>query len=138
VTKYRTRPLHFFGVPGMLLGAVGLGLLSYLSVLWFIGKPIGTRPLLTFGVLLTITGLQFLCFGLLGELLVRTTVAPREIYSVRQPHDRRLESIAEQPRRRGKLAPDTITSEDGPRSDPAADTRRDLPILSSDELRKPT
>src|SRR5690606_27744183 len=103
VTKYRTRPLHFFGVPGLLLGAVGLGLLSYLSVLWFIGEPIGTRPLLTLGVLLTITGLQFLSFGLLGELLVRTTVAPREIYSVRQTHERPLEPVTEQSKRRGKL-----------------------------------
>ena len=29
VTKYRTRPLHFFGLPGMLLGAIGVGLLGY-------------------------------------------------------------------------------------------------------------
>ena len=89
VTKYRTRPLHFFGLPGTVLGGVGLALLAYLTVLWFLGEPIGTRPLLTLGVLLTITGLQFLCFGLLGELLVRTTIAPREIFSIRASHERR-------------------------------------------------
>ena len=94
VTKYRTRPLHFFGLPGTVLGGVGLALLAYLTVLWFLGEPIGTRPLLTLGVLLTITGLQFLCFGLLGELLVRTTIAPREIFSIRASHERRP-SVAE-------------------------------------------
>jgi hypothetical protein len=139
VTKYRTRPLHFFGLPGMVLGAIGVGLLIYLTALWFLGQSIGTRPLLTLGVLLTITGLQFLCFGLLGELLVRTTVVPREIYSVRQAHERRpLKPVAERVKRNGKINPDTITSEDGPRSDPAADTRRDLPIITAEELRKPS
>ncbi len=145
VTKYRTRPLHFFGIPGMLLGGFGVGLLAYLTALWFLGQAIGTRPLLTLGVLLTITGLQFLCFGLLGELLVRTTVAPREIYSIREPHERRrmLEretngASEDLPKPPGKLHPDTITSEDGLRSDPSAETRRDLPIVSAEELRKPS
>jgi glycosyltransferase involved in cell wall biosynthesis len=148
VTKYRTRPLHFFGLPGMLLGAAGVGLLIYLTVLWFLGQSIGTRPLLTLGVLLTITGLQFLCFGLLGELLVRTTVAPREIYSARGVNERRppasssrrsaAEGAAPASKRNGKLTPDTITSEDGPRSDPSADTCRDLPIINAEELRKPS
>jgi glycosyltransferase involved in cell wall biosynthesis len=138
VTKYRTRPLHFFGIPGMLLGALGLGLLAYLTILWTFGQAIGTRPLLTLGVLLTITGLQFLCFGLLGELLVRTTVAPREIYSVRSRHERRdplAETVIERPH---ALRPETITSEDGPRSDPSAETRRDLPLINAEQLRDPS
>ncbi|MFO7563115.1 MAG: glycosyltransferase family 2 protein [Enhygromyxa sp.] len=138
VTKYRTRPLHFFGIPGMLLGALGLGLLAYLSVLWFIGEAIGTRPLLTLGVLLTITGLQFLCFGLLGELLVRTTVAPREIYSVREPRLAHHELAPELPKRAAEPSPELVTSEEGPRLDPTAETRQDLPILSAEELRELT
>lgn len=128
VTKYRTRPLHFFGLPGVALGALGLALLLYLSVLWFIGEPIGTRPLLTLGVLLTITGLQFLCFGLLGELLVRTTVTSREIFSIRSERERRRGDDRPKPRA-GNLAGDSITSEDGPRIDPSAETRRDIPVL---------
>lgn len=82
VTRFRTRPLHFFGVPGVLLGFAGVSVLIYLCVLWFTGEAIGTRPLLTLGVLLTITSAQFVCMGLLGELLVRTTVSSREIYSI--------------------------------------------------------
>jgi hypothetical protein len=77
-------------------------------------------------VLLTITGLQFLCFGLLGELLVRTTVTSREIFSIRSERERqRSETRATKPG-------DSITSEDSPRIDPSAETRRDIPLLDHD------
>lgn len=92
VTKFRTRPLHFFGIPGLALGAAGMGILVYLSVLWFLGEAIGSRPLLTLGVLLSITAAQFVGIGLLAELLVRTTVRPDEIFSVRE--ERQLPSPA--------------------------------------------
>jgi glycosyltransferase involved in cell wall biosynthesis len=127
VTKYRTRPLHFFGLPGTALGAMGVALLGYLTVLWFLGDSIGTRPLLTLGVLLTITGLQFLCFGLLGELLVRTTISPREIFSIREAHERRpptdapaADSSARAKRIQAGRSPEEITAEDGPPSTPDA------------------
>ena len=143
VTKYRTRPLHFFGIPGSVLGGLGMALLVYLTVLWFLGQQIGTRPLLTLGVLLTITGLQFLCFGLLGELLVRTTVAPREIFSIRAtagegmelpPHGTELAPTRREVQARWSPTfdvsdPEVVTSEDGVRTDPAAETRADIPIL---------
>lgn len=82
ITRFRTRPLHFFGLPGAGLGAVGMGLLTYLAVLWTIGEPIGTRPLLTLGVLLTLAGVQLLGLGLVAELLVRTTIRNEEIFSI--------------------------------------------------------
>ncbi len=83
LTRFRTRPLHFFGVPGALVMLVGIGLLTYLSVLWFMGYPVGTRPLLTLGVLLTITGVQILCVGLVAEVIVRTTLGRAEVYAIR-------------------------------------------------------
>lgn len=83
VTRYRTRPLHFFGVLGAASGGVGLLLLAYLTVLWFLGEPIGNRPLLTLGVLLTLAAIQFVGIGLVGELLVRTTITPQEVFSIR-------------------------------------------------------
>lgn len=83
VTRYRTRPLHFFGVLGAASGGVGLLLLAYLTVLWFMGEPIGQRPLLTLGVLLTLAAVQFVGIGLVGELLVRTTITPHEVFSIR-------------------------------------------------------
>jgi glycosyltransferase involved in cell wall biosynthesis len=137
VTKYRTRPLHFFGFPGMLLSGVGVGLLIYLTVLWFLGQSIGTRPLLTLGVLLTIMGLQFLSFGLLGELLVRTTVSAREIYSIREKPRaiRKVPSVEDRPELAAvRLDLDVSTAEDGPRTDPAAVTRHDIPIIPPEEI----
>src|SRR5690606_21473977 len=85
VTRYRTQPLHFFSMPAAILGVSGVGILIYLTVIWALGEPIGTRPLLTLGLLLTITGAQFLGLGLLAELLVRTTLRSSEIYSIREP-----------------------------------------------------
>ena len=85
VTRFRTRPLHLFGWLGGVSGAVGVSILAYLTVLWFSGEAIGTRPLLTLGVLLTIASVQFIGIGLVAELLVRTTITTREVVSVREP-----------------------------------------------------
>src|SRR5207247_4009689 len=43
--RYRHRPLHLFGGLGLLLGAIGLALLVYLTVLKAEGQAIGGRPL---------------------------------------------------------------------------------------------
>ncbi len=83
LTRYRTRPLHFFGIPGAIIMVLGVGLLSYLTVIWFMGQSVGTRPLLTLGVLLTITGVQILCVGLVAEVVVRTSLNRGEVYVVR-------------------------------------------------------
>lgn len=83
VTRYRTKPLHFFGVPGALLVGAGFLVLSYLTVIWSLGQPVGTRPLLTLGVLLTITGFQVLCVGLVAEVIVRTTLGSADVFAVR-------------------------------------------------------
>lgn len=83
ITRFRTRPLHLFGFLASASGVIGGLLLAYLSVLWFQGEPIGTRPLLTLGVLLMIGAIQFVGLGLVAELLVRTTIETPEIFSVR-------------------------------------------------------
>jgi glycosyltransferase involved in cell wall biosynthesis len=83
VTRYRTRPLHLFGLLGASMGAAGLLLLVYLTVLWFLGEPIGNRPLLTLGVLLTLAAIQLVGVGLVSELLVRTTITPHEVFSIK-------------------------------------------------------
>ena len=52
----------------------GVGALTYLVILWFLGfRPIGSRPLLLFGVMATLLSVQLLTTGLLGELLVSRT-----------------------------------------------------------------
>lgn len=70
LTKYTRRPLHFFGKIGSIIFAIGMIILAYLSYLHFIGERIGNRPLLLFGVLLVITGIQTIFTGLLADLTV--------------------------------------------------------------------
>lgn len=67
--RYAVSPMHLFGLVGLTLGSGGLLINAYLSVLWLMGHSIGQRPLLLLGVLMTITGVQFASFGLLGEFL---------------------------------------------------------------------
>jgi glycosyltransferase involved in cell wall biosynthesis len=71
--SYGTRPAHLFGKLGLLFGGSGFLILAYLSWLkLFADEAIGGRPLLQLGALLFLTGVILLCFGLLGELVVRT------------------------------------------------------------------
>ena len=70
---YGTRPAHLFGLMGLGFGGGGIGVLGYLAYIrLFEDTAIGGRPLLLLGALLFLTGVIFINFGLLGELLVRT------------------------------------------------------------------
>jgi glycosyltransferase involved in cell wall biosynthesis len=70
--RYRTRPGHFFGGIGIMLGALGGLILAYLAgVKFFLGESIGTRPLLFGGLFLVIAGVQMVTSGVLAELLAR-------------------------------------------------------------------
>lgn len=69
LSGFRTRPLMIFGPVGLFLVVLGSVAITYLSILHFMGESIGTRPLLLFGVLFVLFGLQLLSTGLLGELI---------------------------------------------------------------------
>jgi len=69
LTRYSRKPMHLFGLLGLLLTMVGLGISTYLTVLWLQGEAIGTRPLLLLGVLLILVGAQSFSIGLLGEFM---------------------------------------------------------------------
>ena len=70
--RYRTRPGHFFGGIGFVLGAAGSLILTYLFALkLFLGADIGARPLLFGGFFLVIAGIQMVTSGVLAELLTR-------------------------------------------------------------------
>ena len=71
--RYSDRPMYFFGKIGLLCLTVGLAICSYLTVIWFMGNPIGGRPLLVLGVLLILLGIQFISTGFIGNLLVDIT-----------------------------------------------------------------
>lgn len=84
--RFLTRPMHVFGLGGLV--GIGAGLLialhlSYAKVV--LNQDIGTRPLLMVAVLAILTGVQLFCFGLLAELQMRTyhESQGRPIYRVR-------------------------------------------------------
>ena len=68
--KYFNKPMYFFGSIGFLLSFLGLLINLYLSILWFQGTYIGSRPLFFLGILLIVVGIQSLSIGLIGELIV--------------------------------------------------------------------
>ena len=71
ITKYLKRPLHLFGSFGLLCFAVGSAALGYLGVIWCMGvRPIGNRPLLFYGMLLMILGVQVFSLGVVSELVI--------------------------------------------------------------------
>jgi glycosyltransferase involved in cell wall biosynthesis len=70
---YSTRPIHVFGLWGILSGAVGFVLALILTVQrLFFDVPLANRPILLLAILLIFIGIQFISMGLLGELQVRT------------------------------------------------------------------
>jgi glycosyltransferase involved in cell wall biosynthesis len=70
LTRYTSKPLHLFGLLGLLLGLAGFGIIGYLSVGWLLGIWIGARPLLLIGAVLLIAGIQLVSFGLVAEMIV--------------------------------------------------------------------
>ena len=71
--SYGTRPLHIFGLIGLLSGGVGFVIAAYLTAQKILyGLELGGRPLLLLAVLLMLIGFQFVTMGLLGEMLART------------------------------------------------------------------
>lgn len=70
MTRYTNRPLHFFGVMGMILGSIGAAIDAYLIILrLFFKQWLSNRPLLIIGTMLIIVGVQFILFGLLAEMI---------------------------------------------------------------------
>jgi len=98
LTSYLKRPLHLFGSWGLIVSGFGALINLYLAVLWFLREfggsaeigPIGTRPLLTVGVLAMIFGLQLISTGLLGEMLRYFNFRVQEEYTLNQILEERL------------------------------------------------
>lgn len=85
--KYTTRPLHFFARIGSALIVLGVACLAYLTILWTQSIPIGTRPLLTFGVLLVVIGGQTVFTGLLADLIVNVSQNKRQEFPLKYMSD---------------------------------------------------
>ncbi len=83
LTRFKTSPLHVFGMVGFIAFAAGFFVEAYLSVLWFMGQGIKQRPLFFLGILLLIVGIQFVGFGLVAEML-SANHAENVTYSIRE------------------------------------------------------
>lgn len=73
IRKYFQRPIHLFGIFGVLLVILGIFINMYLLVVKFgFGQDIGNRPLLIFGLMFILAGIQLFTIGIVMELLIRT------------------------------------------------------------------
>ncbi len=70
LTTYTARPFHLFGAGGIIMGAVGTGLLVWMAVIWLAGDKVGNRPALLIGVFLVVVAVQMVSLGLIAELVV--------------------------------------------------------------------
>lgn len=82
ITRYVQRPMHLFGFLGAIAFIMGIIVNGFLTVEWFQGKPLSNRPMLFFGILLIIVGVQFFSTGLLGELMVHN-FQDRKSYAIK-------------------------------------------------------
>lgn len=67
--RYTRRPLHLFGLIGLLFTLAGVGVLAAFAVEWLLTGALHVRPLMLGGVASMIVGIQFVSIGLLGELI---------------------------------------------------------------------
>ncbi len=85
--QYSARPIHFFGGIGMASGLTGF-LIAFVMIIqkFVFNVGLSDRPLLLLAVLLMFIGIQFVTFGLLGELMTRTyhEAQNKPIYVIRQ------------------------------------------------------
>ncbi|WP_273566323.1 glycosyltransferase family 2 protein [Maribacter halichondriae] len=73
IRKYFQRPIHLFGIFGFLLILLGVVINMYLLfVKFYWGEDIGNRPLLIFGLMFILAGIQLFTIGIVMELLIRT------------------------------------------------------------------
>jgi len=116
ITRYSHRPGHLFGGLGLLAGLVGFGILLWLSIEWLLyPDPIGNRPLLLFGIMLTLLSAQLVVFGMLAEMLLFRS------------RPKSFESLV-----REEALPANVTTIDGGlKSSPSADGRRSTGTTNS-------
>lgn len=88
IRKYFQRPIHLFGIFGVLLILLGGIINIYLLVVKLTGEDIGNRPLLIFGLMFILAGIQLFTIGIVMELLIRT------YYESQQKRPYRIKNIS--------------------------------------------
>lgn len=85
--SFQGKPMRLFGSVGVITSGLGGLILAYLAFLKiFEGALLSNRPILWLGVMLVIIGVQFLFFGFMAEMLMRTYYESqgKHIYVVRE------------------------------------------------------
>lgn len=71
MTRFASRPMHFFGTFGTLAFLGGFLISLWISIDKLVyGNPIGDRPLLLLGIMLILVGVQMFTTGLIGQMIV--------------------------------------------------------------------
>lgn len=71
IFQFSEKPLHFFGFIGGISFGVGLLIMIYLTAMRiFFNVLLYRRPLLLYGILFIIVGIQIIMTGIIGELIV--------------------------------------------------------------------
>ncbi len=70
--KYMQKPMHLFGGLGFSVLAIGIAINVYLFILKLLEHDIWGKPLLILGIIMLLAGIQFITFGLLAEVNMRT------------------------------------------------------------------
>jgi len=85
LTNYSKKPLHFLGFIGLLFTLAGVGLNAYLFFYRILQYgPIAGRPLLFFGALLLVIGIQMISIGLIGEMIIFTHAKEVKEYTIEE------------------------------------------------------
>lgn len=87
VGKFGKRPMHFFGVGGIVMMTLGTLILLYLTIskLFYSVGGIADRPAFYLGILLVIVGVQLFITGFLSELVSRSS-RNRNSYKIAQEY----------------------------------------------------
>ncbi|MXW14270.1 MAG: glycosyltransferase family 2 protein [Rhodothermaceae bacterium] len=83
LTRFGARPMHFFGSMGLLAFLGGFVISLWITIDKFVyDNPVGDRPSLLLGVLLIMVGVQFMCTGFLGDLILRGRMKESQPYEI--------------------------------------------------------
>jgi hypothetical protein len=84
IVRFTHKPLRFFGLLGSFFALAGSVILAVLFLQRLGGRGIADRPLLLFGTLLVVLGVQAIAMGLIGEIIVHLSASHRRTYRVRE------------------------------------------------------
>ena len=98
MTRYTNKPLHFFGLMGLLLAGLGSAIDLYLITLRVLfNQWLSNRPLLIIGTFLVIVGVQLILFGLLAEMIAFSYRRESDYSVVESSHEEDLSFSPDEP-----------------------------------------